>query len=76
MGGVWHWDYDESVVKALTFLFLFHDPRFGFRWELFSSYPKIDWLPSWSPKLRDHHFQESSRLPCLAPDWPPPDRDR
>lgn len=27
--GGWHWDYYESLVKALTFFFLFHDPRFG-----------------------------------------------
>lgn len=48
----WHWDYYGSLVKALTFLFLFHDPRFGLGGNCSHPIPKTDWLPSWSPKLQ------------------------
>lgn len=70
--GGWHWDYYESLVKALTFLFLFHEPRFGLGGNCSHAIPRPTGSRAGSQSCEIITFQESSRLPCLAADWPPP----
>lgn len=54
--GGWHRDYYESLVKALTFLFLFCDSRFGLGSNCSHPIPRATGSLSWSTKPQEHHF--------------------
>lgn len=48
--GGWHWDYYESLVKALTFLLLFCDPGFGLGSNCSHPIPRATGSLSWPTK--------------------------
>lgn len=67
--GGWHWDYYESLVKALT-CFLFHDPTFGLGAVFILSQDQL--TPKLVPQAARSPLSRKAASYHLAADWPPP----